>query len=467
MHRSSTVFPQRLILVALLAVLAMAAEIHAAAPALLFRIFLTDGGTLVSYGEFARVGDKVVFSVPLGDVAAEPKLQVLTIAESLVDWERTDRYAEAVRARHYAETRGEQDFALLTGQVTAALNDIALTADPKRRLAMAQEARRNLAAWPAANYGYKAADVAQLVSIFDDVIAELRVEAGQGQFDLSLVATTQPPPPVQLLPAPDVRGSFETAYRSARLASDPAERTALLRTLSESIAYAPRSAAWALPLRRQIDAALAKELKADNEYRSLSISTLKSASVLARRADVEGLQAVIARALGADRALGQTRPGEMAALLAALDLRLDEARRLKLARDAWAMRIESIKEYRDRISSPVERLAGFRKWLESIRNLSGPEPKFLRPLAARARLAHLELMGVTAPAEAQSVHGLLSAALHMTRQAAELRMNAVSSNDIKLAWDASAAAAGAINLGERAIDELQRLLTEGTVRERP
>jgi len=57
-----------------------------------------------------------------------------------------------------------------------------------------------------------------------------------------------------------------------------------------------------------------------------------------------------------------------------------------------------------------------------------------------------------------------SAALHMTRQAAELRMNAVSSNDIKLAWDASAAAAGAINLGERAIDELQRLLSSEPIR---
>jgi hypothetical protein len=141
MHRSSTAFPQRLILAVLLAVLATAGEIHAAAPALLFRIFLTEGGTLVSYGEFARVGDKVVFSVPIGDLTAEPKLQVLTIAESLVDWDRTNRYAEAVRAKHYADTRGEQDFALLTGQVTAALNDIALTADPKRRLAMAQVAR--------------------------------------------------------------------------------------------------------------------------------------------------------------------------------------------------------------------------------------------------------------------------------------------------------------------------------------
>jgi hypothetical protein len=458
MHRSSTAFPHALILVVSFVVLASVADLGAAAAAQIFRIFLKDGSTLVSYGEYARVGDRVVFSVPVGDLAAEPTLQVLTIAESMVDWERTDRYADAVRAKHYAESRGEEDFALLTGRVTAALNEIALTPDPKRRLAMAQEARRNLAAWPAANYGYKAADIAKLVSIFDDVIAELRVEAGQGQFDLSLVAMTQPPPPVELMPAPSVRDSFELAYRSALLASDPAERTALLRTLSQSIAYAPSSAEWTAPLRQRIDGALAAELRIDNQYRSLSNGLLKSAANLTGRADVVGLQGLIERALRADRSFGQKRPGEMAALLAALDVRLDEARRLRLARDAWALRAEAIEAYRNQISSPVERLAGFRKWLESIRNLSGPEPRFLRPLNDRARLAHLELMGVTPPAEAQTVHGLLSAALHMTRQAADLRTKAVSSNDMKLAWDASAAAAGAINLGERALDELQRLL---------
>jgi hypothetical protein len=266
------------------------------------------------------------------------------------------------------------------------------------------------------------------------------------------------------MPAPTLRDSFELAYRSALLASDPAERTALLRTLSESIAYAPRSAVWATPLRRQIDAALAAEVRADNQYRLLSTSSMQRAAGFVGRGDVEGLQGLIARALRADSALGHKRPGEMAALLAALDLKLDEARRLRLARDAWAVRLESIKIYREQVGSPIDRLAGFRKWLEGIRNLSGPEPRFLRPLAERARLAHLELMAATPPAEAKAAHGLLSAALHMTRQAAELRANAVSSNDIKLAWDASAAAAGAITLGERAIEELQRLLASQPTR---
>src|SRR5687768_5399120 len=38
----------------------------APADAALYRIFLNDGSTLLSYGEFARVADRVVVSLPLG-----------------------------------------------------------------------------------------------------------------------------------------------------------------------------------------------------------------------------------------------------------------------------------------------------------------------------------------------------------------------------------------------------------------
>lgn len=459
MHAYSTRFAQSLIFALFVTIGWVPAGVRvAAADALLFRIFLNDGGTLVSYGEFARVADRVVFSVPLGD-APDPKVQVLTINESLVDWQKTNAYAAAVRAKNYADTRGEHDFAVLTGQVTVALNDVALQPDPQRRLAMAEEARSNLAAWPFANHGFKTSEVAQLVAIFDDVISEMRVEVGQRQFDLSLVAMTEPAPAVELMAAPDIRGSFEMAYRSAMLAAEPAERTALLRTLSESIAFAPRSAAWAAPLRKQIDTALLFEVRSDAAYRVLTSSTLRTAARLRTGADVQGLQGLIARALKSDEELGRRRPGEMAGLLAALDLKLDEARRLRLARDAWVLRHEALKEYRERIAAPLDRLAQFRKWLESIRSLAGPDPKFLRPLEERALLAHKELMAVTAPAEAQSAQALIAAALHMTRQAAVLRRNAISSNDIKLAWDASAAATGAITLGEQAIEALRRIIS--------
>ena len=63
-----------------------------AADALLYRIFLRDGSTLVSYGDFARVADRVVFSIPIGGLdGPSPALRLVSISESSVDWERTDR----------------------------------------------------------------------------------------------------------------------------------------------------------------------------------------------------------------------------------------------------------------------------------------------------------------------------------------------------------------------------------------
>src|SRR5688500_4449433 len=160
-----------------------------AADAVLYRIFLRDGSSVVSYGDFARVGDRVVLSVRVGG-GEPPTLQLLSIAESTVDWQLTDRYAEAVRAKHYADTRGEDDFSLLSGEVARALNEVALTSDPARRVALADAARQQLAEWPAAHYGYRASDVAQLSGLLDEVVSELRVAAGQSQFDLKLIGPT-------------------------------------------------------------------------------------------------------------------------------------------------------------------------------------------------------------------------------------------------------------------------------------
>ena len=468
MHVSSTGFPHRVfatVFVVLFGCLPATCAASADAPiAPVFRVFLKDGGTLVSYGEFARVSDRVVIPVPLGDVAGEPRLHVLTIPESAIDWERTETYAQAVRARRYAETRGEEDFTLLAGQVTAALNQLVLMPDPARRLAMAEEARRNLAAWPKANYGYKAGEVAKLVQLFDEAIADLRAAAGHTQFDLSLVATTEPPPLPELMAPPDVQSSLELAFTAATLAVDPVEKMALMRELDYALRYAPPSVPWVKALHARVTEALTIETKIDRAYTDLSASLVKLAAARAANADVRGLQNMISRALRTDDSLGRKRPGQMASLLATLDLRLDEARRLRLARDAWAARAALIEEYGEAIAAPVERLRSFRKWLDHIRDLSGPDPRYLRPLQDRARLAQLELGGVTPPAEARTAHQLFVSALQMTRNAAALRWNAVSSNDNKLAWDASAAAAGAITLAEQAAGELQRLISSRPTR---
>src|SRR6187402_1585509 len=62
------------------AMMALASQpaVAAAAPTL-FRIFLTDGSDVVSYGEYARVGDDVIFSMAVGRASDEPRLQLVTL----------------------------------------------------------------------------------------------------------------------------------------------------------------------------------------------------------------------------------------------------------------------------------------------------------------------------------------------------------------------------------------------------
>ena len=73
---------------------------RAAEDATLLRVFLTDGTSLVSYGEPAKVGDRIVFSMPTG-AGPVPPLQLIDMPASRVDWDRTSRYAASARATHY------------------------------------------------------------------------------------------------------------------------------------------------------------------------------------------------------------------------------------------------------------------------------------------------------------------------------------------------------------------------------
>src|SRR6185503_14577888 len=167
-------FRRTLCACALLLCAARATAQPAPSDASLYRVFLRDGSTLLSYGEFARVSDRIVMSVPLGDTPAGPDLHLVSIPSESVDWEKTDAYADSVRAARYAGTRGPDDFALLNNAVTIALTEIALTKDPARKIAMAGEARQNVTRWVAEHYGYRAQDVARMAGLFDDVVAEAR-----------------------------------------------------------------------------------------------------------------------------------------------------------------------------------------------------------------------------------------------------------------------------------------------------
>lgn len=448
-------------------------RVHAS-DAALYRVFLLDGTTLVSYGEFARVADRVVISIPIGELGPLPNLQIVSIADSAVDWVRTERYAEAVRADRYAKTRGEEDFALLANRVAEALNQIAYTSDPARRLAMAEEARRNLADWPRHNYGYRAGDVAQLVSLLDEVVAELRVAAGQSRFTLDFVAMSLPPASAVLLPAPGLRETMEHALAAARLTQESSERVSLLRAVSLALAQPAASEGWAAELHARAVGDLSSELRTDRAYADLSARTIASAEARTRRADVRGIQALINDVLAADDRLGRRRPEATAALLAALDLRLDDARRLRLARDAWSLRAEVLRRYKQAVEPALFELRRSKSWLEDIRQLAGLPPRSLDRFDERLSACRRLLSRVRPPAELDAGHGLLSASVQLSTRAvglsrrslakADARRNAVSSKDMALAWDASSAAAGALMMYERAVEEIDRLTSRPRLR---
>src|SRR5918993_709242 len=346
----------------------------------LYRVFLHDGTTLLSYGEYARVSDRVVVSLPLGGSsnAATPALHLVSIPSDTVDWEKTDAYADSVRAARYGATRGPDDFALLSEAVSRALSDIALTADPARKIAMAAEARQNVTRWAAEHYGFRAERVAQMASLFDDVISETQTAAGMKNFDLSLVANTAAPPWVPLLPEPSLQESVEQAVRAAAMAPEATERTSLLRAIERVLASGSAADGWMGPMRVRVGSALATEERATSGYEAMTRDVLNAADRYAARADVTGVERVIRRALSEDDRLGQRRPQEMASLLALLDSRLDAARRLRLARGSWAGRSEPLRRYHASLTQPLSLMRLARAPLDEIRRLAGP---------SRARLA--------------------------------------------------------------------------------
>jgi hypothetical protein len=150
----------------------------------------------------------------------------------------------------------------------------------------------------------------------------------------------------------------------------------------------------------------------------------------------------------------------MSALLAALDLRLDEAHRVRVAREAWAKRVEVFKAYRRATDEPRDRMNDLSSALRDIRDHKDVGGRSLHRVEISATMAIHQLRPIDVPAELQGTHGLLVTALQLARQAAVLRRDAVSSKNTKLAWDASSAAAGALMLAERAADELTRLIIE-------
>jgi hypothetical protein len=427
-----------------------------------FRVFLKDGSSLVSFGELARVDDRVVFSMPTTASETDPQLQLVNLRAEHIDWDRTARYADAVRAARYVASQAEAQYAMLSAEIGQAINDVQLTNDPAKRLEIVERARRMLAEWPSRHFNYKQAEIADMVSLLDEAIAELRASAGVQQFDLRFVASTEEAKSTRepLLPRPTVREAIEQTLTAARLADASADRVSLmvvaLSNIERNADVLPSD--WRAEIGKTTRANIGLEIEADRKYQSMTTSMLSAASARARAADVRGIERLVGEIHQRDRLLGYKRPEAVTALLDSLQVELDAARRLRLARDRWEMRVDEFRRYHASVNTSIERLERLTPALEDIKALAGSGPWALGTIQRVAGQVLKTVSAVQPPEEFQSAHALLISAAQMADGAAKIRREAALHGSMPRAWDASAAAAGAMMLGTRARNEIQELL---------
>jgi hypothetical protein len=438
----------------------------AADNATLLRVFLNDGTSLVSYGELARVGDRVVFSMPTASTP-DPPLHLVNLPADRVNWERTDRYAAAARAAHYLETQADTDFAALSNQVAQALNVVAMTTDAAKRLAIVETARNGLARWPQEHYNHRRVEVQQLLAVLDEAVADLRAASGEQRFALALFSYAPPATDAEaLLPPPTPQEAIEQVLTVARVVDSPAERTVLytvaLDSLKRNAATLPP--AWVTSRRAAIRNRLLTERRVDRSYRLLTVGTMARADQSARAADVRALERLLPRIRRRDAALGRKRTEAVNDLIVAVQARLDAARQLQLEKDRWALRASALRGYRTAIRPPIVLFTNLKPSLEGIKGLSGTSPSTLSRLERTVERILTQVSAVVPPVELQAAHALLLSAVHLAQNAGEIRRQATLAGDLARAWDASSAAAGALMLAARARADIQKALRRPELR---
>lgn len=430
----------------------------------LFRVFLNDGTAVVSYGEYARVGDRLIFSMPIGAIDAgngrDPNLHVVNLPVSVVNWTATTKYAESARFSHYIATSAESDYAALAGDVAATLSAIVSAKDPKARLTMAVDARRRLASWPREHHGYRAEDVREMLGLLDEAISGLRVAAGETSFVLDLVATapaTERREDVPVLRVPTATEAITQAIAVAKATDIAADRVSILRGVLAALDD-PRNvlpAGWAVPTRQWALHTIREETIVGRQYAALTSGSLKRATSAAGRADVRAVERVLETAARRDAQLGHRRPDEINALLEQVRRQLDAARRLRLARDQWLERAGSYHAYRKVVAPIVERLMRAQRNLDDIKRLAGSDATMLVALGERLA-TNLKTLGVVpVPEELKPAHALLMSAVNLAETAVKMRRQATVSGELALAWDASSAAAGSMMLLTRAREDME------------
>ncbi|MDP2321186.1 MAG: hypothetical protein Q8O42_17820 [Acidobacteriota bacterium] len=431
------------------------AQAQTPASRVLFRVFLSDGRVLASYGEWARVDDRVIFSIPTRLSGDPVELHLVNIPSGRVDWPRTELYAESVRAVAYAETRGEADFARFSNEMARTLNEVSRIADPGVRLATAERARQSLAEWPASHYGYRIGEVRQSLDVLDEIISQLRVAVGQTRFDLALSAPLAVPPPPPLPPPTDAE-LVEQLVAAASIAESRTERITLLqsvmRLLDRAVGLLPD--AWAGRVRGTVGVDLEHERQVERAYSVLRQRTLETSARLARKGDRLEFEKLREQVIAEDHRLGGERAGEISALLATIDLQANGVAQARDTRKEWEKREQLYRRYRRSMNGSFNVFRDATVSLDQVRTLAGPPLHALEAIARRLASAGVKIGKVTPPADLANGHALVRSAWELAETALRLRRESVASNSVDSAQRASSAAAGALMLYQRARADL-------------
>jgi hypothetical protein len=426
-----------------------------------FRIFLTDGTVLHSHGECASLPDELVCLVKLGGGDVPESFDVLTVPLTRVDQARTTDYARALRAAQYGVSRGEREYAALTEDLARSLAELEASTDKERRLGIAQMARQRLAGWSADHFGYKDDETRQLVALFDEVIAELRLAAGETKFSIDMVASITPAEPTVLLPSPNVSQSLEAALAAAAVTSVAAERLAVLRS-AQRVALATSGLDPALKTR--VARTLQAEEQIERQYRALMQDAIARADVAVRHGRASVLQRLIWEVAEEDQKLGTKRVREMAAFGRRLEIELQLAKQQEAAFARWEQVKEQLLAYELRLRPVFDDWVSQRLVLRDVRRGVTPRASALDAAVRRFASIDATLARMRPLPEVREVHAVLRSAVQMARQGLVLGQRLVVASNADIARNASSALAGADLLLAQARAELVVQLNPRKVR---
>jgi len=420
---------------------ASAQAVISGSPALdVFRIFLRDGRVMSSYGEFAQVETDLVFVVAQGQKGGVQTHDLITVPVGSVDMERTTAYASALRMAEYAALRGEREYQALIADITRAIAALEASDDKDRRLGIALVARRRLLAWPMDHFGYRAAELRQIVSIIDDVILELQAATGASHVSIDLVASVMPPPSVPLMSAPTPAETVAMALVAAATTDVGVEKLALLRSAQRVAESLPAADAH---LRTDVARLLDEETTLDAAYRTL----LREAMTRADAAVRQGRPAVIRRLIldveSRDAGLGHRRPRDVGATVRKLWSESGLAVDQQLAFERWALVKDRLRAYDARVRMANRAWTHHALTLSAITSGESSSPGKLDAAARAFSELNRVLTSLQPPEELVEANGIFLSAVQLAQHGLVLGQRLSVAPNLELSRNASAAIRGA------------------------